>query len=180
MILTRTLTAVLAMALLAGCAPSPIKHTEGTSAVTQINMWSYKGKLETTNYAVDTFIPVNSQVEILDTSGKAIAFRVQETGQQVTLVNIAKYTKLSIDEIYDRYFGSQPVSLSEFSKLERDAIEEGGIAEGMSKEAVLVARGYPPAHETPSLDRDSWRFWQSRFDTIEVRFEDGKVSDIIE
>ncbi len=176
--LTKTILALFAVAVLAGCAASPIKHTEGQSAVTQINMWSYNGTSETTNYAVDTFIPVNSKVEILETSADTIVFRVKDTGWEVALVNKANYTGKTIDEIYDRYFGTSEVSLDGFTKLERDAIEAGKVVTGMSKDAVLIGRGYPPAHKTPSLDDDSWRFWQSRFDTMVVEFENGKVVNI--
>lgn len=177
--LTHTILALFAVAILAGCAgPSPIKHTEGQTAVTQLNMWSYNGKSETTNYAVDTFIPVNSEVEVLDTSADTIVFRVVDTGWEVTLVNKANYTGKTIDEIYDRYFGNSRVSLSGFNELERDAIESGKVVTGMSKDAVLIARGYPPAHKTPSLEDDSWRFWQSRFDTMVVEFENGEVVNI--
>ena len=177
--LTKTLIALFAAAVLAGCAgKSPIPQTEGKTATTQINMWSYKGELETTHYAVDTLIPVNSKVDILDTTSKTITFRVKDTGMEVTLVNKAKYTQMSIEGIYDRYFGDSNVNLSKFTKLERDAIESGRVVEGMSKDAVLVARGYPPAHQTPTLESNSWRYWQSRFDTIIVNFDDGKVSSI--
>jgi len=176
---TKFMIALFATVVLAGCAgKSPIPQTEGKTATTQINMWSYKGEIETTHYAVDTLIPVNSEVQILDTTGKTITFLVKDAGMEVTLVNKAKYTGMGIEGIYDRYFGDSKVSMSGFTKLERDAIENGRIVEGMSKDAVLVARGYPPAHETPSLEGDYWRYWQSRFDTIIVQFEDGKVVNI--
>jgi len=176
---TKIIVALFATAILAGCAgKSPIPQKEGKTAVTQINMWSYKGKLETTHYAVDTLIPVNSEVQIMDTSSKTITFRVVDTGMEVTLVNKQKYTGMGIDGIYDRYFGDSKVNLSKFNDLEREAIENGRVVPGMSKDAVLVARGYPPAHRTPSLESDSWRYWQSRFNTIVVNFEDGKVVNI--
>ena len=176
---TKIIVALFATAILAGCAgKSPIPQKEGKTAVTQINMWSYKGELETTHYAVDTLIPVNSEVQIMDTSSKTITFRVVDTGMEVTLVNKQKYTGMGIDGIYDRYFGDSKVNLSKFSDLEREAIENGRVVPGMSKDAVLVARGYPPAHRTPTLESDSWRYWQSRFNTIVVNFDDGKVVNI--
>ncbi|XKH01271.1 hypothetical protein LG325_00405 [Marinobacter nauticus] len=176
---TKIIIALFATAILAGCAgKSPIPQKEGKTAVTQINMWSYKGELETTHYAVDTLIPVNSEVQIMDTSSKTITFRVVDTGMEVTLVNKQKYTGMGIDGIYDRYFGDSKVNLSKFSDLEREAIESGRVVPGMSKDAVLVARGYPPAHRTPTLESDSWRYWQSRFNTIVVNFDDGKVVNI--
>lgn len=176
---TKIIIALFAAAVLAGCAgKSPIPQKEGKTAITQINMWSYQGELETTHYSVDTLIPVNSEVQIVNTTGKTITFVVQDTGMEVTLVNKEKYTGMGIEGIYDRYFGDSRVDLSKFSSLEREAIEEGQVVPGMSKDAVLVARGYPPAHRTPTLESDSWRYWQSRFDTIVVNFEDGEVVNI--
>lgn len=50
----------------------------------------------------------------------------------------------------------------------------------MTKEEVLIARGYPPSHATLSLDSDQWRFWQNRWDTIIVQFNNGTVETIID
>ena len=45
-----------------------------------------------------------------------------------------------------------------FSKKERNAVKRGFLVGGMSKEAVLMAYGYPPEHRTPSLDSNDWTF----------------------
>lgn len=50
---------------------------------------------------------------------------------------------------------------------------------GMTKEAVAIAMGHPPAHETPSLESDQWMYWLHRFDRLRVDFENGKVSNIV-
>ena len=48
----------------------------------------------------------------------------------------------------------------------------------MSKKAVLVALGHPPAHATPSLESDEWKYWKSRWNTMIVIFKNGKVAAI--
>lgn len=174
----RIYLATLVTALVAGCATSPIEHLEGEAAITQLNMWHYRNQHETTNYQVDNLIPVNSRVDILDTSGDEIEFRVVETGEVVTLANVERYTGEGIAEIYERYFGDSLVDLNQFTDAEREAIEEGDVELGMSKDAVLIARGYPPAHETPSLDNNRWRYWRTRFDTENVHFSGGEVESI--
>jgi len=48
----------------------------------------------------------------------------------------------------------------------------------MSKEAVILAIGYPPEHVTPTLESNTWKYWRTRFATQLVSFVDGKVVDI--
>jgi len=62
----------------------------------------------------------------------------------------------------------------------RRAVATGKVAIGMTREQVIVSLGYPPAHETPSLDVDRWKYWYGRFDTFLVVWDDeGRVGDVI-
>lgn len=174
--------AVLAI-LLAACAgtktgKSPISGVEGNTAHTQLNFWVVDGEHETTNYRMGSMIPVNSEVRIVDTSGRTITGEVTDSGERFTIINVADYSKEDIEGIYNRYFGSGPRDLGSFRAEERRAIENGEIEEGMSKDAVLVARGYPPAHETASTEMNSWRYWKGRHNTRIVRFENDRVTSI--
>ncbi len=178
--------AVVALAIvLAACAKhraaeSPIPEVEGNTVHTQLNFWVFEGEHETTNYRMGSMIPVNSEVRIVDTTGRTITGEVTDSGQRFTIINVAEYTKKDLEGIYDRYFDATPRSLDGFSADEREAIEAGKIEEGMSKDAVLVARGYPPAHRTASTEVNSWRYWKGRHNTMVVQFEDGRVASIRE
>jgi hypothetical protein len=48
----------------------------------------------------------------------------------------------------------------------------------MSKEAVLAAFGYPPAHATASIDANQWKYWENRFTNFLVTFNNNTVTDI--
>lgn len=62
----------------------------------------------------------------------------------------------------------------------RDAIRAGRIAPGMTKEQVVIALGYPPAHETPTLNSTQWKYWYGRFDTFLVSWDESeRVKDVI-
>jgi len=173
------LAGAFALAFLAGCGgPSPIEHFEGNRAFTQINLWVDGNRSLATNYRVETRVPINTEVEIRDTSSEVIVFYVPELDREIHLENIPGYTELDISELYDRYFGDSPVDLSEFDSETRDAIESGRIEIGMSRDAVLLARGYPPAHRTPSLDENRWTYWRNRFARQAVHFSGGEVSDL--
>lgn len=61
----------------------------------------------------------------------------------------------------------------------REAIDAGRIALGMTKEQVIVAVGYPPAHATPSMDAPRWKYWFDTHGTYEVVWDDaGRVTNV--
>lgn len=172
---------LLALSLgIVACGSSPIKNTHGNTVYTQVGMWVDGDRHLTTNYSVGWFIPANTQVQIKDSSSEEIVVHVPGENKIFHVVNIAKYTQENIKGIYDRYFGASRVNLSRFGSKEREAIKKGEIINGMSRDAVIAARGYPPSHETPSLDDDSWTYWTNRFNRIQVKFSGGRVSEVID
>lgn len=189
--MTRIVRMALAAALaglLAACAGNggaggsgggaAIEGVAGKTVYTQRNLWVISGEHETTNYRRGEMIPVNSKVRIDGTGRRTIQATVLESGRSITVINVAKYTKKDIRGIYDRYFAVSPVDMSRFGADERRAIKAGRVERGMSKDAVLIARGYPPAHETPSTEQDEWRYWKGSYNTVLVRFDNDRVSSI--
>ena len=49
----------------------------------------------------------------------------------------------------------------------------------MTKQGVLNAIGYPPAHVTPTTDLNTWVYWKNRFNKMNVLFNSqGLVESI--
>jgi len=143
-------------------------------------MHSYKGKVVTwVNYNVDAFIPVNTPIEVTNEGGwSGLKFKLKDSSVTLKLKN-SRHSGLSDEQWAEKHFGEHKVNLNKFSKSERDAIESGAVKVGMSKDAVIVSRGYPPAHKTPSLKSSSWLYWNTKWDKIRVDFDSkGKVSRI--
>jgi len=69
-------------------------------------------------------------------------------------------------------------SLKDASAEIRQAIRDGRVIVGMSKAETIMARGYPPAHQTPRLDGSEWIYYVSNGIVDSVRFGDGRVSEI--
>lgn len=176
----KTLWLAATCLLLTACALSPIREFEGETFYTQRNLWVADDVHETTNYRVGYMIPVNTRVRIGDTNERVIKVTVPETGERFRIINIRQYTDRNIESIFHRYFADQRQNLDAFRTGEREAIESGEIERGMSKDAVLIARGFPPAHETPSVRMDRWRYWKSGNDTRVVRFEGDRVSGVVD
>jgi len=152
--------------------------------IVQRNMWWGPGRwpgmkvVYTTNYQMGPIIPVNTEITLEAINKEQISFH--NNGNLVILRNMPKHSNTNMEQMMNRYFGMKSVDLSKFTKLEKDNIKQGTLAVGMSKEAVLVARGYPPSHKTPSLDADTWQYWKFQAgyasDTILVHFKGNKVS----
>ena len=54
------------------------------------------------------------------------------------------------------------------------------IKKGMSREAAIMAYGYPPTHANPDIESNTWNLWKNRWDKMIVNFSNGKVSNIID
>jgi len=62
----------------------------------------------------------------------------------------------------------------------REAVRLGKIMVGMTKEQVIVSLGYPPVHQTPSLDSPQWKYWLTRVGSFLVVWDEkGQVRDVI-
>lgn len=165
---------------LTGCGglKEPTPQMQG-KLYTTVNMWEEKGKILATNYARGRLIPVNSEVVIHGYSSKLIEFSIVGEGEQkIKLINVSKFTRLDVPGLAARMFSREEADLSEFSEDVQNAILVGDVRNGMSKEAVKISRGFPPSHVTPSLDGNVWKYWQNRWVTRNVLFEDGVVSGL--
>ena len=192
-----TLVTVLTFLLMTGCVSTPKVQESNVKTYTQVGMWYlnkgdnvningsktdvlstnkkliYADKtIPAVNYSRDVFIPVNSIVTLMDEKNEDVVL-LQYDGKIISLENRKSYTGLSEDGLINRMFGATPVDLSYFSDAERELIHSGKVKLGMSKESIILSRGYPPKHRTASLNSDVWRYWLNRFDSRNFIFKDN-------
>ncbi len=175
----------LMVAVLAACAgrggPEPLTSevAQNPAYYTQIGMWaSERGEVLGTNYSVGIHIPPNSRVSVGRVANDRVVFTVEGLDdRQYQLVN-TEYTGEDIQGLFQRTFDRNQLDMSRYSADMHDAIMRGEVQNRMTRDEVIAARGYPPAHQTPSLDGNQWRFWRNRFATRMVTFDaDGRVTD---
>ena len=53
----------------------------------------------------------------------------------------------------------------------RQAIADGKLTGGMTREQVLMAVGYPISSENPNLEASLWRYWRNSFSEYQVQFD---------
>lgn len=133
---------------------------------------------ETTNYWTDSsiLVPINSKVTLTSLSKKSMQIKVEKTGQALTINNIQKYTQKEMAEIAKAMLTRTEVPIEKFDEKIAKNIRNGVLALSMTKEQVVMTRGYPPSHKTPSLDVDTWQYWDNRFVTHAYVFEDGVLT----
>jgi len=178
---------VLFASLLATSFWASLAHSQqdvaGKTFYTAANIW-YENpkKILSTNYHRGTILPAGTKVTVDQVKGNKIRF-VGGTGVEFEIEFVKKHSSDEVDiwAYFRRYFSADdPMRkggpYQQFSEKEKRSIKLGEIEVGMSKDAVLMAYGYPPAHRTPSLESDQWVYWLNRFVSRPVLFRNGKVS----
>ncbi|MFK7739126.1 MAG: hypothetical protein AB8H80_02295 [Planctomycetota bacterium] len=173
------LTAIL---VFAGCksAPPPMVDFGGT-IYTRVGMRFDSGRdnlMYTTNYVgMDTYVPPGSAL-ILEELGKKSMVLSDDLGNSYTIRYVKKHSKMPWGEWIEWNFSDAPMDMPmSLTEDERDAIAQGDVREGMSREAVLMAWGYPPKSLTADcqqgqLKYDARRFGSSGRVTINFDAED--------
>lgn len=164
--------------------PSDASAPEATPALqlyyTQFSLFQEENNFRTTNYRRGILIPINTPATLVSMDDDYAYVKLADTGQSLRIENVPKYTKDDMRTAFKKILGPSKVDLQGFSKLERESILIGKVRKDMSKKAVLAAIGYPPQHETPSLDGNDWTYWSARFNKFIVHFTNGKVDNIVD
>ncbi|MDR1009576.1 MAG: outer membrane protein assembly factor BamE [Opitutaceae bacterium] len=139
-------------------------------------LWQENGIHDATNYTRGEMVPVNTKITLEGYIDNTIWIRINSTGAIVRILNVAKYTKKKLHAIARNMLSPSEITFDGISKELAEAIQGGEMKPGMTKQQVLMARGWPPAHKTRSLDEDTWVYWPSRFVQQTIVFKDGKLT----
>lgn len=174
--------AFIAILTVVGCTPAKLEPQQQamidsqTTVYTQSSMWIDRNRVYGVNYSRGMHVPINTQVKILEVNSKTIVFSY--LGAEISYYVSSKQTKIDASQTLKRLFATKPVNLSKYSKGTKDNILAGKVAVGMTKDEVLLSRGYPPLHATLSIQADLWKYWHHRFKTSSITFKNGKVSSM--
>lgn len=128
---------------------------------------------ETTNYWRGKLEPINTKVTLVSLGSKKMVLKVEETGEGFAVENVEKYSRKTMDEIARNMLTRTPIPIEKFGDVLAREITSGQPSLNMTKEQLIMARGYPPAHKTPSLDNDIWVYWDTRMGYVTYAFEKG-------
>ncbi|MDR2018062.1 MAG: hypothetical protein LBQ00_04200 [Syntrophobacterales bacterium] len=113
-------------------------------------------------------IPVNTPV-IVDVSRRYPRIETQNIPKKTIIFELDKgRIEMSSEQYINIITSPQPTDIERRSAIDRKGIQEGKVYEGMTKERVRIALGYPAAHKTPSLDSAAWWYWTNMDQQVEV------------
>ena len=151
----------------------------GGKKYTAYNMWYESGKegaMWTINYKTGIIIPVGTEVTDVKVSKKGISFvTVKDQVEYTALFNVKFHPGKTTEDYAKIMFSEKDFSqlTQGMSQTELEGIKEGVIKVGMSKQAVIVAYGYPPEHKTPNTNSNVWLYWINRFKSKAINFDDS-------
>lgn len=157
--------------------PAKASVTIGKDYFTRYTFREEKNEHKTTNYGRGSVVPINTPVKLVSMSGSKLILIRLDNSQEIKVENEDKHTKKSINEIAALLLSTEKTPIEKLPDEVASAIVNGEMRKGMTKELVLLARGYPPAHETPSIDSNRWVYWSSRFVKQTVVFVNGRLTE---
>jgi hypothetical protein len=131
------------------------------------------------NYAELPMIPAGTPIEVLSYGRHRAAIKVD-----------GKPMRLGHDygrdqETLEAWVGKVVVSddprprISAYPATVQNAIKEGKVTVGMTREQAIVSMGYPLTNENISLDSPIWRLWRSRREEYQLNFRaDGHLGSV--
>lgn len=138
------------------------------------NLMYERDTWDATNYWRGSLLPINTKVAV-GAIGKN-SMLIKWDGGSLTIEN-SKYTKKNMAALAKDMLASQPVPIEKFGEEMAQNISSGTMKKGMTREQIIMTRGHPPAHKTPSITAENakWTYWTSRYATETLVISGGKL-----
>jgi hypothetical protein len=131
------------------------------------------------NYAELPMIPAGTPIEVVSYGRQRAAVKVD--GKPMRLGHDYGRDQESLDAWVNKIvIKDDPRGrISAYPAAIQEAIRQGKVMIGMSREQVIVAVGYPLTSENISLDAAQWRMWRSSHGEYQLNFSrDGHLTSV--
>ena len=175
----RRVLGLAALAAASACTtPLPHDFTDTTRHLC-CNLHYEKTKISDVNFQRGTLIPLGTPVRITQVTAKGIVFEAPGHPPITLLLRYGRRTLTLDDYLAQVFLTADPrPELARLPRARREAVTQSRVEPGMSRDEVLMALGYPPAHRTPVLDASTWIYWQNRWQHFAVHFDADRVARV--
>lgn len=153
--------------------PPTVDIQQGETYYLRFNLKYERSKWPVTNYWRGTLLPINTQVRVIGLDGDSMSLDIPSHGTSLKVENISKYSGGDMYAYARKMLSAEPTKLELYDDSLRQSILSGEPRRGMTKEQVVMTRGIPPKHKTPSLESSRWTYWSSRFVTRTLVFQNN-------
>ena len=186
----RLLVAASALFLLASCHSNreviPEEALQAPSHArfyTATNLWYEKpDAVCVPNMLKGSIIPFGTEVIFLYANQTSLKFKDVDTGAEYSIAFDDKLMMMSMEDFLRKAFTTK--SSDDVAKDLRPSVYEklkrGVVEEGMTRDMVLLAYGYPAPSRTSSLKDDTWIYWDDTLKSRRVVFKGDKVVTILD
>lgn len=175
---------VVAVMALAGCRHAPPPEVtgryQGRALFTCCNIHYESDEVSDANYYVGSTVPFGTPVTVENVTAHSVTFVAE--GTKITLLHRYGQEQESMQQYFDKMLLAEDPKprVAGLAQSVQDAIREARVEQGMTREQVITALGYPATHKTPSTAAREWTYWFNRWVTYKVAFdESGRVTNVI-
>ncbi|NIJ78321.1 hypothetical protein FHT08_003455 [Xanthomonas campestris] len=167
----RLRSSLLALSLLTAATLASAADVAKYDGLLCCNLRTDGSWISDSNYAEDgkRMLPVGTPVSVTGFGRNRVNLKI--AGEKQSIGN--DYSR-DLDNIAfaARYFvtADPKLRLATFPSKIRQAINDGKLTGGMTREQVLMAVGYPISSENPNLEASLWRYWRDSFSEYQVQF----------
>jgi hypothetical protein len=128
---------------------------EGRFVYTRVCLHTeYRGgiyKAYSTNYiGVPDKFPAGSRLKVLEIDSDEVVLFDPRSGREIHIDYVEKHNLMPVDAWFNETFSDTAVSLPKLSAEEKENVTACRAQVGMSRSALFLALGYPPASLTPA------------------------------
>ena len=171
----------LAIAALAAAFAAPAFGQALVEGYTCCNLHYADDWISDANWSGSPMIPAGARIKVLSYGWNNRAY-VEIDGKPFRFGHDYGRKEESLEAFVTKYVVQEDPKkkIARYPQKVRDAIFAGKVVEGMTREQVLVSVGYPPTHQTRTLDAPMWNHWYNRFSRYEVHWDQkGHVEKIV-
>lgn len=181
----RRLVLIGLVMLAAGCPrqalpPQVLQQYQGRTLYTCCNIHYETAEISDADYFIGSTIPAGTPVQVDAMTSDSVTFTAN--GTKLTLNHRYGSAQESIQQYVDKVFVAEDPKgkLATFPRSAQDAIREGRVEKGMTREQVIMSLGFPPTHRTASTTSNEWTYWYNRWVSYKVQFDNqGLVASVV-